>query len=430
MAFMNLLDEHSTLVDEEHFNTNIFIKLQDSDEGCFETSFLESAQSTVPFILVNEKTSDYVVSLVNPTVNANFDGAPSDDTELEPRPSLANEQASEHLRIQAVGEEVCGVCGSNNTESNSLSRSENEKILEREDISHRTNSCHEENSVSEDVQSILVSGTEMFLNLDRAADLICSDEEKNLEEFVPLDVSAPIKSIQKVDHRTSKYHGVTRHFWTGKFEAHLWDNSYIREGHRRKGKQVFLGQYDNEEKAAQSYDLVALKYWGLHASTKLNFPISTYKKQLEEMKEMSKEEFVMYIRRNSCFKKGSSVYRGVTRHGDGRWQARISGIPGRRGLHLGTFSTEEEAAKAYDIASIRYRGMKAFTNFDVSNYSPLDSKEPEGQAPEPKKPKKDVKLTESTIVIAKSDPHQEVELRQYDLNKENKKKSCSQGFTS
>lgn len=30
---------------------------------------------------------------------------------------------------------------------------------------------------------------------------------------------------------------ICRHFWTGKFEAHLWDNSYIREGHRRKGKQ-------------------------------------------------------------------------------------------------------------------------------------------------------------------------------------------------
>ncbi|KAI3985869.1 hypothetical protein MKX01_026655 [Papaver californicum] len=405
MAFMNLLDEHSTLVDEEHFNTNIFIKLQDSDEGCFETSFLESAQSSVPFIIVNEKTPDYVVSIVNPTVNKNFAGAPSDDTELESRPSLADEQAPELLRIQAVCEEVCGVCGLNNTESKSLSRSENEKILEREDISLRTNSCHEENSESQNVQSVLVSGTAMFLNLDHADDLVCSDEEKNLGEFVPLDVSAPIKSIQKVDHRTSKYHGVTRHFWTGKFEAHLWDNSYIREGHRRKGKQ---GQYDNEEKAAQSYDLVALRYWGLHASARLNFPISTYKKQLEEMKELSKEEFVMYIRRNSCFKKGSSVYRGVTRHGDGRWQGRISGIPGRRGLHLGTFNTEEEAAKAYDIASIRYRGMKAFTNFDVSNYSLLDSKESEGQAPEPKKLKKDVKLTESTIVIAKSDSHQDV----------------------
>ncbi|KAI3882551.1 hypothetical protein MKX03_023331 [Papaver bracteatum] len=395
---MNLLDERSSLDDEEHFNTNIFIKLQDSDEGCFETSFLESAQSTVPFIVVNEKPSDYMVSLVNPTVNENCDGTPSDDTELEPHPSLADEQAPELLRIQAVGQEVYGVCGSSNTESKSLFGSENE-----EDVSLRTNSCHEENS-----ESVLVSGTAMFLNVDHADDLVCSEEEKNVGGFVPPDVSTPVKSIQKVDHRTSKYHGVTRHFWTGKFEAHIWDNSYIREGHRRKGKQ---GQYDNEEKAAQSYDLVALKYWGLHASSRLNFPISTYKKQLEEMKKMSKEEFVMYIKRNSCFKKGSSVYRGVTRHGDGRWQARISGIPGRRGLHLGTFSSEEEAARAYDIASIRYRGMKAFTNFDVSNYSPLDSKESEGQPPEPKKLKKNDKLTESTIIIAKSDTRM-LELRQ------------------
>ncbi|MCL7036744.1 hypothetical protein MKW94_004818 [Papaver nudicaule] len=395
---MNLFDEISTLDDEEHFNTNIFIKLQDPDEGCFESSFMESAQSTVPFIIVNEKTSDYVVSLVNPTVNENGDDAPSDDTQIEPHPTLADEQAPELLQIQAVDEEVYGVCGSSNTVSKSLSRSENEKIPE--DISLRTKSCHEENSESRNVQSVLVPGTSVFLNIDRANDHVCNDEKTKLGELVPFRVSAPIKSIEKVDHRTSKYHGVTRHFWTGKYEAHLWDNSYIREGHRRKGKQ---GQYDNEEKAAHSYDLVALKYWGPDTRARLNFPIATYKKQLEEMKEMSKEEFVMYIRRNSCFKKGSSVYRGVTRHGDSRWQARISGIPGRRGLHLGTFSSEEEAAKAYDIASIKYRGMKAFTNFDVSNYFPLDSKESEEQQPEPKKLKKD-KLNEYTLVIAKSDP--------------------------
>lgn len=34
---------------------------------------------------------------------------------------------------------------------------------------------------------------------------------------------------------------------------------------------LFVGGYDKEEKAARSYDLAALKYWGPTATT--NFPV-------------------------------------------------------------------------------------------------------------------------------------------------------------
>ncbi|KAM0922076.1 hypothetical protein ACQ4PT_006415 [Festuca glaucescens] len=45
------------------------------------------------------------------------------------------------------------------------------------------------------------------------------------------------KSIDTFGQRTSIYRGVTRHRWTGRYEAHLWDNSCRREGQTRKGKQ-------------------------------------------------------------------------------------------------------------------------------------------------------------------------------------------------
>ncbi|XP_040380029.1 AP2-like ethylene-responsive transcription factor SMOS1 isoform X2 [Oryza brachyantha] len=142
--------------------------------------------------------------------------------------------------------------------------------------------------------------------------------------------------------RSSIYRGVTRHRWTGRYEAHLWDKSTWNQNQNKKGKQVYLGAYDDEEAAARAYDLAALKYWG--AGTQINFPVSDYARDLEEMQMISKEDYLVSLRRkSSAFSRGLPKYRGLPRQlHNSRWDASLGHLLGNDYMSLGTFGLERK----------------------------------------------------------------------------------------
>ncbi|MBY3434844.1 AP2 domain-containing protein [Rhizobium laguerreae] len=140
--------------------------------------------------------------------------------------------------------------------------------------------------------------------------------------------------------KAGNFKGVSLLARTGKWIAHIFIDGKLRH----------LGYFDTEEAAARAYDSAAFAWWG--AACYLNFP--------DEAPDVPPER-----RSNAEAQRMRSAVNGLKGtsfiKSSGRWRAVIK-VNGRQ-RYLGTFLTQEDAARKYDAAAHEMWGDKCSLNF-------------------------------------------------------------------
>jgi len=162
------------------------------------------------------------------------------------------------------------------------------------------------------------------------------------------------KSTKKTTYIGVRYEPKNQHKW----------HSIIK--HNRKNQ--YLGSYEKEEYAALAYDKRAIEIYGTDAI--VNFPNLTLKEICKKMEKIKTEDAVIFYDYLSKRHQGkffnvpkTSRYVGVCLRDRKTkcWRANI--FYHNKQYYLGTYSTEKEAALAYDKKAIEFYGEQARLNF-------------------------------------------------------------------
>jgi len=199
---------------------------------------------------------------------------------------------------------------------------------------------------------------------DQESSATTSDTDKHVN-----DVDDDAHSMQEDDKNSPVYTGVSRSGLNGRWRAQL----------STRGRTVHLGTFASGPEAARAWDRAAVQERGKAAVT--NFALSNYinsdgsiKSDAGTLSQGGKGQRDDENTTNPC---GHKSFRGVYHSGTyGRWKARIV-VKGHK-IHLGTFASAEDAARAWDLKALEYRGAGTVTNFDSCLYSAGKEAAPRG----------------------------------------------------
>ncbi|KAG1659934.1 hypothetical protein FOA52_015372 [Chlamydomonas sp. UWO 241] len=178
------------------------------------------------------------------------------------------------------------------------------------------------------------------------------DVERNFPDEAIRQSSSSEGEEEQRGNRVSRYLGVS---WSNSKSAwlvRLWDP--------RIASQRQIGSYASEKDAGRAYDYAAVRAHG--PGTKLNFPGEIIREPPETLGEGRKKQ------------QTTSRYLGVRWHkGNSVWFVELHDrrTKHQRRRHIGSFASEEDAARAYDHAAVRAYGPGAKRNFPGEDLSEL-----------------------------------------------------------
>jgi hypothetical protein len=137
---------------------------------------------------------------------------------------------------------------------------------------------------------------------------------------------------------SSSYRGVRMDGWQKRdavWRAYLWNPEAKCE--------QYVGRYVSEEDAARAYDYAAVELHGPEY-TKRNFPGELISEPPQTMGDERRERM-------------TSRFTGVYWHKSGKvWRAQLWDPEAKRNRKIGTYVSEEDAARAYDYAAVKMHG--------------------------------------------------------------------------
>lgn len=147
---------------------------------------------------------------------------------------------------------------------------------------------------------------------------------------------------------------IKKHKW--KIDRNKSGNEYAASSDKIDGRHKYISMHRIIMDAPKNMDVDHINHDGLD-NRKENLRICTRQENLRNRK----------LSNNRLY----TIYKGVRLTSYKKWVAQIS--INEKNTYIGTFNTDEEAAKAYDVAAIKHFGVFAclnFPDFDYSNYIP------------------------------------------------------------